>query len=348
MTIAIEISHIDDFYYNCFNNIASQHPDFTFIFIYNKNIESGKITCKNIEHHSLKNGWLKFLFGNLFINQRVYGILKKRKANIYFCIHPSSYLNKRIKTVTYINRGFLLKNKNELLQKSFCLIVENCLMKDELMKQFHLSDKKINVIPFGSKIYSPFEQSKKEEVKKKIISGKEFFVVDGKESTEQELIEVLKSFSYFKKWQQSEFKLIVMLSENQQPAISNLIKNYKYREDVILFSKEQDSISETCLLSSAYAAIFVAFNEKNTEKIMSCFGLKTPVVIAESDYIQSSFSDNVLYFSGKELSEKMILLYKNESLRSNLIERAAAYSETVSWEKIAEKIWNEIIENSQE
>jgi glycosyltransferase involved in cell wall biosynthesis len=71
-------------------------------------------------------------------------------------------------------------------------------------------------------------------------------------------------------------------------------------------------------------------------------------VITESDYIQSTFSDNVLYFSGKELSEKMILLYKNESLRSDLIERAAAYSETVSWEKIAEKIWNEIIENSQE
>lgn len=349
MTIAIEISAADDFYYHCFNNIAIKHPESHFIFLTTNKKIIGLKSTNNIEYRYIEKKWLLLPGKFFFINRGIHSILKKTKATIYFSSTPSSYIIKRLKTVLYLDRNFQIKkSKNfKLLFDAFSLIVENDEMKKLLTQSNSTIIEKTNTIPYGTSAISPIGQSKKEEIKNKICNGNDFFLMDGREVEHQEIIDALKSFSHFKKWQQSGYKLMLLLADNQLSSITKLITNYKYKEDVVLVSDKMYAESEKELISCAYSVIFINSKKIKSEQILLCFGLRIPVIVSDDDYLRSSFSENILYYNGNELAEKMILLYKNEDLRTALIKKAAEYSEMVWWDKIAEKIWTEIIEKSQ-
>ncbi len=350
MTIAIEISGTDDFYYHCFKNIAIMHPEHRFIFIFTNDIPYNRRTANNITYETLGNKWLNWISVKFLHKRKILGILKRNNARFYFCSVIWAVNSEEIKTVVYLNEKFLTKRNKyfELLKNSFWLIAENDFIKNILKEEYPSINDKTTVIPYGTDICNPSDESKKEEVKKTICSGKEYFLLEGTNCGTDTIIEALKSFSYFKKWQQSGFKLIINISESQKSEISSLIKSYKYREDIVLMIVGKEIFAEKDLISSAYALIFIHSTILNLPKVLSGFCLKIPVVLLENDFIQSSFNDNALYYKKSELSEKMILLYKNESLRNDLIQRAFHFSESISWEKISKKIWNEIIEKSQE
>ena len=61
-------------------------------------------------------------------------------------------------------------------------------------------------------MFEPINEQEKEAIKNKYSEGKEFFLFNSIFPGQEDFIDLLKSFSHFKKRQQSNFKLLLIAS----------------------------------------------------------------------------------------------------------------------------------------
>jgi glycosyltransferase involved in cell wall biosynthesis len=101
------------------------------------------------------------------------------------------------------------------------------------------------------------EWEEKEKIKEEYAGGTEYFLFTGDIYPPDHLITLLKAFSYFKKWQQSNMKLIMAGPANRKTEkLKEKLATYKYREDVIIIENpDPQTIQE--LTGAAYAPVSI-------------------------------------------------------------------------------------------
>lgn len=136
---------------------------------------------------------------------------------------------------------------------------------------------------------------------------------------------LLKAFSIFKKWQQSNMKLLIIVNNKNATILSKLISNYKYRSDVQTIENSHTKINE--IRFSAYAAIFLNTKGLFSMKAMSFLENEIPIFMATEESYNFSFEKCSLFFYNNEqsIAENLILLYKDEMLRNRLIENGKVF-----------------------
>ena len=68
----------------------------------------------------------------------------------------------------------------------------------------------------------------------------------------------------------------------------------------------------------------------------------TPVITSSRSSMQEVGGDAALYASPQhfeEIAEQMLLIYKDEALRSRLVEKGLERATSFSWDSTAEKLW---------
>ena len=147
-----------------------------------------------------------------------------------------------------------------------------------------------------------------------------YFIFLSNGEKDPDLITVMKAFSIFKKWQRSSMKLVIVTDEGRRPIIENL-SSYKFREDVIL----PDLNSEGGLsqwINGAFAGI--SFGGKGEQDPLWQFLTRgIPSITLFSTIKKLFWEDAVLYSltDEKEISDRMISLYKDDRLRDELGKR---------------------------
>ena len=137
-------------------------------------------------------------------------------------------------------------------------------------------------------------------------------------------------------------KLVLILDPSNENDILKLIESYKFRGDLRLILKNNDEqLLE--LLSACYGCI-MSTNSSIQIKMIHAIKLNIPIVINETDFNKSSFADACVYCKMDEvqISQKMILLYKNEDFRDQIIKEAIILSNKLNWDKISDNIWQTI------
>jgi glycosyltransferase involved in cell wall biosynthesis len=165
------------------------------------------------------------------------------------------------------------------------------------------------------------------------------FITSSKEVAQY--ISIMKAFSIFKKWQKSSLRLIILSTEKSAADLSSL-SSYKFREDVIVI-KRRTSSSDSELYNGAYAIISLSGHTAALCGLRS-IASGVPLLTLDNEGNRSFFEDSCLYVKETEsdLGQKMILVYKDESLRSELIQKglhhAAAFSPATCASEIAAAI----------
>ena len=119
----------------------------------------------------------------------------------------------------------------------------------------------------------------------------------------------------------------------QNTEFDKLIGSYKYREEVVIVT-DASLVDEAQIVATAYAYIqpyannilLFAFDALQSE---------VPILIGNS-LASEIFSDAVLYFdptNDADVADKMMLMYKDESFRSQLIEKGKKINGCYTWEK---------------
>jgi glycosyltransferase involved in cell wall biosynthesis len=218
----------------------------------------------------------------------------------------------------------------------------------DIIHHYKLPAEKIHVVYSAVKeVFQPVSFDEKERIREKFTGGKEFFIYIGALQPRKNLVNLLKAFSLFKKRQKSEMKLVFsgrLAWKNNE--FIELLKTYKFRDDVVLtgYLPEQELVS---LLGAAYAMVYPSFFEGFGVPVLEAMKCHVPALTSKDSSMEEIGEDGALYFDPndvKDMGEKLMLIYKDENLRSGLIEKGKEISKKYSWEKTADLLWEAIEE----
>ncbi len=207
---------------------------------------------------------------------------------------------------------------------SLSLAVCSQYAKHQAMATYSLQERNVRVVPaFAGEAFQPISWPEKQSVKMEHTQGREYFLAGAGFSTQELFLSLLKAFSGFKKWQHSNMKLVVAgtLPFADDEEWKEKINTYKYRDDLLLLPRLPET-EYAVLLGGAYAFVHMPAQDHDVVPLLQAMQCETPCISLVTDsLIEYAAAAAILVEAGQPdvLTEKMILLYKDERLRSQLI-----------------------------
>jgi len=349
------------FIYETFKRITAAHPEHEFIFIFDRPYDQRFVFGSNAKAVVTGPPARHPLLWKLWYDIKIPALLRKYKADVFvscdgFCslgtkvpqclmVHDLAFLH----YPSLIPKSHLLYYKRytpKMLAKAKAITTASAFSKNDIIDQYVVSADKINVVYNAAKeIFEPLTDEEKQATKAKYTGRKEYFIYAGAIHPRKNLVNLLKAFSLFKKRQQSSMKLVLTgrLAWKYDSFVKNL-KTYKYRDDVVMTGYVgEEEIKK--LIGSAYAMVYPSLFEGFGVPVLEAMQSDVPVITSLNSSMQEIAKEAALYAdpeSPADIAEKMMLLYKDEKLRSQLIEKGRVTGKQYSWEQSAERLWQSI------
>jgi len=321
--------------------LVREHLDHKFIIITDKRPAVHPF-YSNIETIFVKPVSKTALLKKIWWDIRLPALLKKVKADLFISFQDACSGRTPIAQFLFIRD--IEKAKKTHVRNAQLLLVPNDWMKRKLIENYGVAEKKIAVIyPAANKIFEPINEEEKAAIKNKYSEGKEFFLFNSIFFGQRAFIDLLKSFSHFKKRQQSNFNLLLTTPVNS--FFEKSLAGYKYRSDVKFNDVTHEA--EAALITAAAYAVVLPFNtNENFIAALNAMRSGVPVIALKKSAINEVAKDAALYAeteTTKEVGEKMMQVYTNESYRFKLIEKGKQVAATYTNEKAAEILWQSIV-----
>lgn len=246
---------------------------------------------------------------------------------------------KKSVSVQYFN-----KKLAAVLLKASGFITYATSVKKDIEEKGAQADK-VTIVPVAAEaFFKPIEWEQKELLKAEHTGGSEFFLVNKSFTNQDGLLQLLKAFSVFKKWQQSSMKLIIsgeLLFEDAQEKIAT----YKYRNDVKIMSP-LPAQEYAILLASCYCFLHLSEDETNLLPLVQAMQSGTAVITNSFGSYKAFCGENVLYNEdgdSQTIGNNLIRIYKNEQLRNLLIKGSIEITGSNQYQIIKSNLW-ELIE----
>ena len=233
------------------------------------------------------------------------------------------------------------------IKKAASILTVSNFSKQDLIKHFPKAANKISTLyPAARKGFQPISWEEKSQDKDSYSDGREYFLFVGGVHPRKNLLNLLKAFSLFKKWQKSNMKLLVAgrMAWQYQDLLEK-IKTYKYREDLVLLGALEET-QLTRISASAYALVYPSFFEGFGMPIVEAMQSGVPVIASNTSSMPEVGADAALYADPNDpdaIAQQMLLLYKDEKLRNFQIEQGLARADVFSWDQTADLVWEKIL-----
>ena len=351
-----------NFIYETFLRITKQYPEHEFIFIFDRPYDKRFVFGENVKAVVTGPAARHPLLWKLWYDIKVPGILKKYKADVFvscdgFCslgtkvpqclvVHDLAFLH----YPAAIKKSHLLYYKRytpRFLSKAKSVVTVSEFSKRDIITQYKTDAAKIDVVFNGIKeIFQPISEEQRVTTKNKYTEGKEYFIYAGAIHPRKNLITLLKAFSVFKKRQQTNMKLVLTgrLAWKYE-SFKEGLKSYRYRNDVVMTGYvEEEELA--LLIGSAYAMVYPSLFEGFGVPVLESMKCDVPVITSANSSMQEIAKEAALYAdadSHADIADKMMLLYKDENKRKELIQKGRAVVQEYGWDKTADLLWQSII-----
>ncbi|HSU27000.1 MAG TPA: glycosyltransferase family 1 protein, partial [Chitinophagaceae bacterium] len=216
--------------------------------------------------------------------------------------------------------------------------------KKDILTHYPVDPGKIDVVYSAAKeIFRPLDPQEKEDTRSRYTGGREYFVYAGAIHPRKNLDNLLKAFSIFKKRQRSGLKLVLAgRLAWKYKSFTESLASYKYREDVIMtgYLDEKELVK---IIGAAYVMVYPSLWEGFGVPVLEAMQCHVPVIASVNSPMQEIAGDAIMTVDPNDytdIAEKMMTIYKDETLRSQLIEKGKKAVSRFSWEKTAQLLWN--------
>jgi glycosyltransferase involved in cell wall biosynthesis len=222
--------------------------------------------------------------------------------------------------------------------------------KKDILAHYPMDPEKISVASGAARsIFHNIHWAEKDAIKSGYADGREYFLFVGGIHPRKNLLNLLKAFSLFKKWQKSNMRLIVVgrLAWQYTDLIEKL-KTYKYREDVVMLNYVSDE-QLAKITASAYALVYPSFFEGFGLPILEAMQSATPVICSNTSSMPETAADAALLADPNDpdsIAKQMLAVYKDETLRDELVQKGKLRAADFSWDTTADLVWNAILKTA--
>lgn len=345
--------------FHLFQELSKQHPEHEFVFFADQslNIPLNDNASLQVIGKPVRNIWQL----NSWLNSKLKKAVQQ-KADILVSLDGTGCTTANFQQIIGLKDTKLLKGNSwfeswfkhrhfkKLSAQAETLLVVSTQVRQELKDIFLLEEEGIEVISQSPvHLYQPIEWQQKQNVLDQYTDGKEFFLFTGGFDASRNLLTTLKAFSWFKKWQQSNMKLVIVGNvENDPLNLKEKIDTFKFRDDVVVVGKLSPEQLHK-VMASAYVLLYPSRLQTFGMPVLEAMRCGIPV-IASTAITPEVGGEAVMYVAAdneKDISNAMIKLYQDEEFRSRLIGKGLQHSHEFSWQKAAEKLWKLIEETVQ-
>ena len=160
------------------------------------------------------------------------------------------------------------------------------------------------------------------------------------------MVNLLKAFVQFKRRQRSRIKLVIVgRMAWQYDEIVKAKELMPYKEDVVWtgYLNVEELAGVT---ASAYALVYPSLFEGFGIPILEAMTCHVPVIVSDTSSMPEVGGDAALLVdpnAPEDIAAKMMQIYKDEDLRSRMIEAARIQKTKFSWDRSAEQIWDSLM-----
>jgi glycosyltransferase involved in cell wall biosynthesis len=182
-----------------------------------------------------------------------------------------------------------------------------------------------------------------ESVKTQFTGGRSFFLFTGNIDAQHQLIELLKAFSVFKKWQQSNMQLVIAgYTTGWTETLEEKLQHYKFRADIVLLKNPSVTVTGQ-LVAAAYAVVLpMAANVFCASLLLAVQSGKA--LIASDQPVNRAITGSAEWVDKSDTAEgfskAMILLYKDEKHLQSLIQQSRQAVIQLNRDHLLSAIWN--------
>ena len=341
-----------------FSRITRQQPQHQFYFLFDRPYDLGFIFSGNVTPLVIAPPARHPLLWKYWYDVKVPLVLRKIKADVF--VSPDGFASLATKVPQCLvihDLGFLhypdMYKRNQAafykrytpkyVKKATAIATVSQFSKNDLLQHYPVKPEKITVVYSAAKeIFAPVDMDTKTAVKEKYTDNKEYFVYAGAIHPRKNIINLLKAFSIFKKWQRSSMKLVLagrLAWKNDE--FLQLLQTYKYKNDVVLTGYiEEKALVE--LIGAAYALVYPSLFEGFGVPVLEAMKCQVPVLTSAGSSMAEIAEEAALYFdpqSPTDMADKLMQVYKDETLRNVLIQKGKPLAHKYTWQRTADLLW---------
>jgi glycosyltransferase involved in cell wall biosynthesis len=345
-----------------FVQLARQHPEHQFYFLSDHAMGYRHSMPENVICKQLIFPLVTLLSVSASYNLSLPRVLRKIKADVYVspdgCCFPSASVPQCliVQELSFLPDMDKISGKRLwrsryrmscLLKKAQQIVTVSDFFKRELEMHYpYCSDKIAVVLNMPEALYKPLSREEKERVKEQYTEGVEYFFYRGAVHSGHQVVSLLRAFSVFKKRQKSNMKLVICPGTHKKnESLSRLLQTFKYRSDVVV-TGELEVEEQALLTAAAYAMIYPSLRGVGGRFPLESLQCGVPVIADRSEVMTETGGDAFLYFETdnyEDLAGKMMLLYKDETLRSKLVANGLLRLQVVAEAGPDRHLWHSLL-----
>ncbi len=351
-----------DYFYDYLVKTATFQTAHQFIFIGNRPAVADAPPAKNIVRVNATPKANNRLAWKLWLDFTLPAIAGKHKADAI--LHTDGICSLRTKIAQHIFirdlsfisypaffsksvHSFFKKNMPAFLEKANTIFTGSDFLAKEIIQRYSIDTGKIQPLQMPiSELFRPVGWEEKESIKEKYADGKEYFFFNGEIHSRYSLVNLLKAFSFFKKRQKSNMQLII--ASPMVPAKDSFMENlktYKYRKEVsVLMDVPAKDLAK--ITAAAYAFVYPCLYDGLAVFPLQAMQCEVPVISGISGAFNEIAGDAALYADPEnfeDIAQKMMLVFKDENHRSELIKGGKSIIQKRHEMIVAEQLWKTVL-----
>lgn len=343
--------------------MVRNHPEHQFIFFFDRPWHKDFLFGDNVEPVIVKPQARHPFLYYLWTEKSIPNALKKCHADLYFspdmlgCCHTKVPVVFTIHDLAYkhypeymdrLHRWHYKRFMPRFAKRAKKIIAVSEYTKQDVVAKLKVAPEKIEVIYNGAhRQYHPLSLEEAEAIKAEYTNGQEFFLFTGALHPRKNIINLLKAFVYFKRRQRSPIKLVIVGRMAWQfEEIEKAKRLMPFKEDVV-WTGYLGVEKLAKLTGAAYAMVYPSLFEGFGIPVLEAMTCDVPVIVSDRSSLPEVAGKAGLLVNPEypeDIAAKMMLLYKDEQLRSDLIKNARVQRKKFDWDQSAEKLWNVLME----
>ena len=350
------------FTYETLKRITGQHPEHTFLFLFDRPYDPGFIFSENIiplviaprtRHPLLWYAWFEWSLPR---------ILKKHKASLYFS--PDGYMPLGLKIpsliaihdINFHHRPDDLPPSSRFYYRKYFplfalhadrIVTVSEYSRKDIADSYGISTDKIDVVYNGvNQVFRPISQAAISHVKNEYAGGQSYFIFVGSFHPRKNLSRLMKAFDLFRDQSQEAYKLVLVGEKMFMTGdIDRTYTKLKHKGDIV-FTGRLSPEKLRDVMGAASGLTFVPLFEGFGIPLLEAMYCEVPILTSNVTSLPEIAGKSAIYCNPldiQDISNGMIKLAKEAGLKKTLVSEGRKRRESFSWDLTAEKVWKSLI-----
>ena len=232
------------------------------------------------------------------------------------------------------------KVMEQAAKKSLEIIRVSNASKNDIVKMLQVPESKIKVIYEGVSLGTEISSSKVDEVKKRYLLTRPYFLFVGVLERKKNLVNLTRGFdSFLQKYKADVDMVIVGKADSHYPEIKHHALDIK-NSNRLVFTGVVDDEELKALYKGAYAFTSASLHEGFGLPGVEALAFGLPLLVSNTSVFNVIYDNSAIYFNPldpEDIGEKMNLLVRDSQFHEQLQTKSFERSLIFDWRKTAEQ-----------